>query len=87
MPDGTTQAQLVTECNRCRVGSRSHTVDLAAFIGTLERLSQLEREVFAGWLKADRREPSPLEMLWGVYRTLPEEARSAIRDALYGKNQ
>ncbi|MFF8290343.1 hypothetical protein ACF068_14095 [Streptomyces sp. NPDC016309] len=87
MPDGTTQTKLVTECSRCRNGSKGHTVDLAGFLSTLEKLSDLEREVFAGWLKADRREPSPLERLWGLYRTLPEESRSTIRDAVYGENQ
>lgn len=84
MPDGTSQTQLVTECNRCRVGGRERKADLAGVIRTLERLSPLEREVFAGWLDADRRDPSPMERLWGECRTLPEDARNAVRDAVHG---
>ncbi|MFF9015186.1 hypothetical protein ACF09C_19745 [Streptomyces sp. NPDC014870] len=84
MLDGTRQTQLVIECNRCRVGGRERAADLAGIIRTLGRLSQLERDVFAGWLNADRRDPSPMEKLWGEYRTLPEEARSAVRDAVRG---
>ncbi|MEU9013040.1 hypothetical protein AB0D12_25425 [Streptomyces sp. NPDC048479] len=87
MPDGTTQMQLVTECNRCRVGSGGRTADLAGVIGTLEKLSALELEVFAGWLEADRREPSPMERLWGEYRTLPGDARSAVQDAIDGMSK
>ncbi|MFC9588307.1 hypothetical protein ACFTUC_00590 [Streptomyces sp. NPDC056944] len=86
-PDGTTRMQLVTECNRCRVGGRERLADLGALVGTLGRLSPLERSVFAGWLDAGRRNPSPMERLWGEYRTLPEEARNAVRDALRGMDQ
>lgn len=46
LPDGTRPVQLVTECNRCRVGGRSREVDLAGMIGTLRQLSPLERQVF-----------------------------------------
>ncbi|MER5706694.1 hypothetical protein [Streptomyces sp. NPDC002122] len=86
-PDGKTQTQLVTECNRCRVGGRERVADLGAVIGTLGRMSPLERAVFAGWLDAGRRNPSPMEKLWGECRTLPEEARNALRDALRGMDQ
>lgn len=84
MPDGSMEIQLVTECNRCRVGGRERTVDVAGVISTLERFSVLERDVFTGWLKADRRDASPMEKLWGQYRSLPEESRDAVRAALDG---
>jgi hypothetical protein len=81
-PDGTKETQLVTECNRCRVGGRARQVDLSRILSSLEGFTPLERDVFRGWLKADRRDPSPLERLWGEYRTLPEEARDTVRDAV-----
>lgn len=84
MPDGTSQTQLVTECNRCRVGGRERQADAAAIIRILERLTPLERKVFTGWLNAGRRDPSPMERLWGECRTLPEEARNAVGDAVRG---
>ncbi|BAU83530.1 hypothetical protein SLA_2607 [Streptomyces laurentii] len=84
MPDGTTKMMLVTECNRCRVGGRQRQGDAAGLISALGKLSPLERQVFAGWLEADRRDPSPMERYWGEWRTLPEDARTAVRDALRG---
>ncbi|MFF8804876.1 hypothetical protein [Streptomyces omiyaensis] len=83
-PNGTVVTQLVTECNRCRVGGRQRQADLPGLLDSLVRLSKLERAVFAGWLEADRREPSPLERIWGEYRTLPEESRKTVRDAVSG---
>lgn len=87
LPDGSTETQLVTECNRCRVGGRQRQADLAGVLGSIEQLSQLERDVFGSWLEADQRHPSPLERLWGEYRTLPEESRNAVRDAVQGKGK
>ncbi|MFF0749018.1 hypothetical protein [Streptomyces sp. NPDC004267] len=84
MPDGTAKTLLVTECNRCRVGGRERQADAAGMISALERFSPLEREVFAGWLDAGRRDPSPMERLWGEWRTLPEEARTVVREAVRG---
>ncbi|MFD8205715.1 hypothetical protein ACFV2S_04785 [Streptomyces sp. NPDC059695] len=82
--DGTCETQLVTECNRCRVGGRDRQVDLSGILGRLAGLTPLERDVFIGWLNAGRRDPSPLERLWGEYRTLPEAARDAVRVAAHG---
>ncbi|WP_311775887.1 hypothetical protein [Streptomyces lateritius] len=87
MPDGTSEVQLVTECNRCRVGGRQRQADLAGVLGSIERLTPLERDVFLNWLNADHRDPSPLERLWGEYRTLPEPARNAVRDAVHGTDK
>ncbi|MFF4771989.1 hypothetical protein ACFY05_03950 [Microtetraspora fusca] len=74
--------QLVTECNRCRVGGRELTVDLGSILDRIRRLPALEREILAGWVAADRRELSELESLWAVYRTLPAESRAAVEQAL-----
>ncbi|MFE5948050.1 hypothetical protein [Streptomyces sp. NPDC056480] len=87
MPDGRTETQLVTECNRCRVGGRDRQVDVGSIVRTLGRLSVLERAVFADWLEAGLRNPGPMERLWGEYRTLPEDARNAVRDALRGMDK
>lgn len=38
--------------------------------------------MLSGWVKADQRTYSSLEFLWGLYRTLPEESRKAVADAL-----
>ncbi|MGW1009758.1 hypothetical protein ACWD4X_06865 [Streptomyces termitum] len=86
-PDGSVAMQLVTECNRCRVGGRQRQADLSSMLGRLELLSPLERGVFLGWLKADRRDPSPLERIWGEYRTLPGDARMTVRDAVLGMDK
>ncbi|MEN2420230.1 hypothetical protein AABB02_19275 [Streptomyces rimosus] len=82
LPDGTEEVQLVTECNRCRVGGRGREVDLAAMIRDVYKLAPLEREVLAAWIKADRREQSTLEKLWGAWRTLPEASRAAFEQAV-----
>ncbi|WP_410653817.1 hypothetical protein [Amycolatopsis sp. cmx-4-54] len=81
LPDGTAEVQLVTECNRCRVGRRGHQVDLPNVLAVVESLAPLERQIFAKWIEADGRKLSGLEKLWGIYRTLPEESRQLVRQA------
>ncbi|GAA0482151.1 hypothetical protein ACFQ2B_14410 [Streptomyces stramineus] len=81
LADGSVQVQLVTECNRCRVGGREREVDLGAVISQVKALAPLERKVLATWVEADGRKPSALEKLWGVYRTLPQESREAVKQA------
>lgn len=82
LADGSKKVELVTECNRCRVGGREREVDLAGLLSTVKALALLERKVFASWVRADRRKLSELEKLWGVYRTLPEESRAALEQAV-----
>ncbi|MGW3470798.1 hypothetical protein ACWDKQ_20610 [Saccharopolyspora sp. NPDC000995] len=82
--DGTEEVQLVTACNRCRVGGRGKVVDLGEVIAEVTSLSPLEHEVFAAWLKRDRRTFSTLEKLWATYRALPGEARAEVRKAVGG---
>lgn len=48
----------------------------------VEALSPVERLTLAGWLAADQRTLSPLDRLWGILRTLPEESRKTVADAL-----
>lgn len=83
-PDGTASTQLVTECNRCGSAGTERDVDLAATIREITALSGLERAVLSSWIAADRRSLSPVERLWGIYRTLPEPARSTVRQAAAG---
>ncbi|GAB7032595.1 hypothetical protein AB0G35_29915 [Streptomyces sp. NPDC021749] len=87
LPDGGTEIQLVTECNRCRVGNRGGEADLAAWLKRVEVLGPIERKVLAQWIEADRRTYSALEKLWGEYRTLPAEAREAAKYKLLGEDQ
>ncbi|MEW2575024.1 hypothetical protein [Streptomyces syringium] len=87
LPDGTVEVQLVTECNRCHVGSGGRDTDLGELLRVVEGLTPLERKVFAGWIEADRRTPSVLEKLWGVFRTLPEESRTAVMRAVTAEDE
>lgn len=82
LPDGSTAHQLVTECKRCGRGSVDRSVDQRDVLSRIESLAPLERSVFRGWVKADQRTYSSLELLWGTYRTLPKESREAVADAL-----
>ncbi|MEU7183045.1 MULTISPECIES: hypothetical protein [Streptomyces] len=87
LEDGTAEVQLVTECNRCRVGGRAREVDLGTVISTVNSLAPLERRVLAAWIEADHRDPSTLEKLWGIFRTLPEESREAVKQAVNGESK
>lgn len=81
-PDGATALELVTECNRCRIGGRALAADAGQVLSRVERLGALELRILAGWVADDRREFSALEQLWADYRTLPEESRARVREAL-----
>ena len=74
--------ELVAECNRCRVGGRKESVDLGSVLDGVAGLGVLERKLLAGWIEADKREFGAAERLWAQYRTLPEESRAKVRDAL-----
>ncbi|GEK03805.1 hypothetical protein [Streptomyces sp. 1-11] len=82
LADGSEEHQLVTECKRCGSGSGDREVNLEALLELVEDLSPMERRILAGWIAADRRSPEPIDRLWGLYRTLPEEARKAVAGAL-----
>lgn len=80
--DGRKSTELVAECNRCRVGGRGTVADLGAMMKRVEGLSGLERRMLSEWMKRDQREFSAAEVVWAEYRTLPEESRAKVRDAL-----
>ncbi|GGQ89478.1 hypothetical protein GCM10010267_60640 [Streptomyces griseorubens] len=82
LADGGITHQLVTECQRCGRGTVDRSVDLRELIAKVEALAPLERSVLSGWVKNDKRTYSQLEVLWGLYRTLPQESRKAVADAL-----
>ncbi|MGW1163124.1 hypothetical protein ACWD5Q_22340 [Streptomyces sp. NPDC002513] len=82
MPDGTVDYQLVTECKRCGAGGADREVDLGVILDLAEGLSPMERQVFSAWIAADQRSLSPMEKIWGLYRTLPDDSRKAVADAL-----
>ncbi|ANP55313.1 hypothetical protein J2Z21_007471 [Streptomyces griseochromogenes] len=82
LPSGETEHQLVTECKRCGVGGGDREVDLGVILDLAEALSPMERQIFLAWITADQRPLSPMEKMWGIFRTLPEESRKAVTDAL-----
>ncbi|WP_243789320.1 hypothetical protein [Saccharopolyspora gloriosae] len=82
LADGSTEIQLITECNRCRVGGRGKDADPAKVLDALDFLAPLERQIFAGWVKADNRKLNGIEKLWGLYRALPEESRTTVKRAV-----
>ncbi|MBR7833823.1 hypothetical protein KDL01_11135 [Actinospica durhamensis] len=81
-PGGEESVELVAECNRCRVGGRALVADLGKLLAGIDSLGALERRVFVGWIKADKRELALIERLWGEYRSLPAESRDAVRETL-----
>ncbi|MFJ2902795.1 hypothetical protein [Streptomyces sp. NPDC087212] len=79
--------QLVTECKRCGTGGGpDREVDLDAFLELVETLSPMERRLFEKWIAADQRTFSPIEKVWGIYRTLPRESRDAVGEAIDDMN-
>ncbi|WP_404196373.1 hypothetical protein [Streptomyces tauricus] len=81
-PDGSKTTELVSECNRCRVGGRGAETDLGSMLSRASALSALERRMLSEWMERDRREFSEAETFWADYRALPEESRAKIRAAL-----
>ncbi|MHA5053366.1 hypothetical protein [Streptomyces sp. SD15] len=81
--DAAEEHQLVTECKRCGVGGGpDREVDLGALLDLVEDLAPLEQRLFAKWIAADQRTFSPIEKVWGIYRTLPQESRAAVTQAI-----
>ncbi|MEU2545360.1 hypothetical protein ABZ618_07940 [Streptomyces roseolus] len=79
---GGKSVEMVTECRRCRVGGRGRQTDVTDVLSRLAKMSGVERELFAQWVSADRRDFSAMERLWGEYRSLPAESRETIRAAV-----
>jgi len=74
--------ELVTECQRCRVGGRVLTADTRELERGISRLSTIEKQILADWVKQDKREFSTVEQLWGRYRSLPAQSRAEVQAAL-----
>ncbi|POM26682.1 hypothetical protein BTM25_10860 [Actinomadura rubteroloni] len=81
-PGGSVAVEFVTECNRCRVGGRSQTTDVAELLTRVTALPSFERRILAEWVGRDSREFSSLEQLWALYRTLPADSRDEVRKVL-----
>lgn len=82
LPDGREETQLLTECNRCRVGGKDLVADVAVLVDRVDALSSADRELLAGWIDAGARPFSPVERVWAEYRALPADARAALRGSL-----
>lgn len=82
LPDGSTSYQTVTECKRCGAGSGDRQVDLGQVLAQVQALAPMERRVLKSWIAADQRSLGPLEKMWGIYRSLPQDSRKAVADAL-----
>ncbi|WP_333766503.1 hypothetical protein [Streptomyces sp. IBSBF 2435] len=80
--DGAEEPELVTECQRCRLGARELVADLTKVLSAVNALPAAERRALVGWVEADERVFSGAERIWGEYRSLPEESRAAVRAAL-----
>ncbi|NEB18211.1 hypothetical protein [Streptomyces coelicoflavus] len=80
--DSSVTHELVTECQRCGRGNVDRTVHLAEVLSRVESLAPLERSVLRSWVKNDQRTYSSLEVLWGMYRTLPDDSRMTVAGAL-----
>ncbi|MEV7926456.1 hypothetical protein [Kitasatospora sp. NPDC088779] len=81
-PDGTEVVELVTECQRCRLGGRQLVADLGDVLRAIERLQAEDREVLADWIAADERDFRSVEQVWSSYRALPDSSRAEVRAAL-----
>ncbi|MEU4430283.1 hypothetical protein ACWDO0_29050 [Nocardia rhamnosiphila] len=81
-PDGSKSVHLVVECNRCRVGHRDSTADLAEVLARVDKLPAFEKKILTSWIEQDKRNFSEVEELWATYRTLPAESRNQVQAAL-----
>ncbi|WP_213010850.1 hypothetical protein [Paractinoplanes toevensis] len=83
MEDGRHEVRLVVECNRCRVGGgRNQAANLGDLLSRIGKLPMIEKRMLAGWVDRDSRTFSAVEQIWADYRTLPQEARESVREAL-----
>ncbi|MFC4083401.1 hypothetical protein [Amycolatopsis samaneae] len=82
LPGGRREVQLVTECNRCRVGAKDLVADLPAVVDRVSALSPDQRELLASWIEAGERSFSQVERAWAEYRALPVDARDVVRGSL-----
>ncbi|KOU35505.1 hypothetical protein [Streptomyces sp. WM6378] len=81
-PAGGEAIELVAECNRCRVGGRGQSADLATVLNGVAGLGVIERNLLTGWVSEDKRGFGAVELLWAAFRTLPADSRAKVREAL-----
>ncbi len=84
LPEGPETYQNVTECKRCGAGNGDRQVDLEQVLGQVQALAPMERRVLRSWIAADQRSLGPMEKVWGIYRSLPQDSRKAVAEALIG---
>jgi hypothetical protein len=82
LPDGDKQVQLLTECNRCRIGNGKTPADLRQFLSDVDRLPFFEGKMLAGWIAQGSRPFNAAEALWALYATLPADARKTVQESL-----
>ncbi|QBI56293.1 hypothetical protein EKD16_22700 [Streptomonospora litoralis] len=80
--EGGSTVELVTECDRCRIGGRAVTADPGYVIQRAGSLKGIENEIFRAWVAAGEREFSKLELLWGDLQSLPPESRAEAKEAI-----
>ena len=81
------KGNLRTECSMCNETGKNATgtpVDPQLVRVKMKSLSRAEKAVLLAWMRAGRREFSPLEDVWSQYRSLPAEERASVVDYLEG---
>ena len=85
LPDGSSQVQLVTECNRCRAGdAKQEVADLRRLLTDVEQLESNDLTRLRRWIDRDRRGPTPLDRIWTSYRQMPSETRQQFQTSVIG---
>jgi hypothetical protein len=86
LPDGSSQVQLVTECNRCRAGEANQDVtDLRRLLTDVEQLDASDLARLRRWIDRGRRGPTPLDRIWTSYRQMPSETRRNFQASVDAK--
>lgn len=76
---------LITECARCNESPKHHTQPQLSAERVWDRITELpkkEKQKLLAWMTADRRNASPTEKVWAVYRQLSGVHRTRIRARL-----
>ena len=76
--DGSSETQLVTECNRCRAGFGQQTDNLGDLALEVGSLDPDDRKRLARWIIRGRRGTTELDRAWSSIRRLPHESRVAM---------
>lgn len=82
LPNGQVVVQPVTECKRCRAGAPAVPCDVSLVYESVRSLDDVERQRFLEWAERGRRHPTPLDHAWSLFRRLPDETRTTVRNVL-----